>query len=929
MTGTVREQRTKRKVQRKRAAYTAAQQAGASQRALRHLKRSYQRSRQHWVKQRSKRTFQILAQVRRKQAQVQQRHKAWKQGLKFATWNTRGLGARQGAYAPELKIKCFIQRMIRQNWGGLVLTDVKGETETREFKVAGRIWTLIVRGRIGFLLEDVWTEWWRSGGSRTYASGDRVCGLQLPRQGWRRGLYLVGVYAPTSDVSAGERQTLRTQVSEVLHMAHATSTRVVLGDFNAEMGNNQDPHQPGAVVMGRFGHPKLTVAGAEWRAWAEREEYIHCHSRYQHYHRWTWKHPRYHSEHELDHVFLDAHSHWHLQNCRTLQEGPSVDWPWTDYTDHNPVEVKLRHGKLWHTRRKQQVALTKPDVKKLRGQSEEAAQLREQWVAQVEEQLARFRTTVGHTTPNQNWEQICNICRDTAVQVCGVLEQAQGQPWLQGKEQEIRLLDQIIAQARQEDKRVRQNADRLPPAQLGPLKQRKRAYLNEVRNMKRNSLQQWEEQWMNEKADAADQAATQGRMGSLFQIIRELSQAKEHRKRFGLRRSDNPQQEAEDWKEHFRIIQEGVGNIPDEVWQDITPQGPPVQWLNSPPTHEEFTKAIRDMSCGKAPGADQFMTEYLKIGGPVLLAEVFAVVTTVWDKALRADPGQEAESWPVKWKEGIIFPLWKRKGERHNKNNWRGITLLSVGSKLVARICAARLQYWSRTWLNPLQFGFKKGSGIDDVQQITRTILEEAAGSIHEKVVLLRFFDLEKAYPKVCRPGLWKLLEVKGCPAEFLRVLKAVHDHTASAVRFEGSLSTSFLPERGLRAGCPSSPILFNIYHSGMLEVFRARRLRAAEAKDLIPGIVWDFKVDGKIGKRRMDRLEEGRNVKSRVIGDFAYADDTGIVGEAEEAVQAEEIFALTVSDFAGKINRAKTEGLRVTADTPPGTNVPFLGENM
>ena len=59
--------------------------------------------------------------------------------------------------------------------------------------------------------------------------------------------------------------------------------------------------------------------------------------------------------------------------------------------------------------------------------------------------------------------------------------------------------------------------------------------------MKRTSLHQWEEQWMNEKADAADQAATQGRMGSLFQIIRELSQAKEHRKRFGLRRSDNPQ----------------------------------------------------------------------------------------------------------------------------------------------------------------------------------------------------------------------------------------------------------------------------------------------------------------------------------------------------------------------------------------------------
>ena len=112
-----------------------------------------------------------------------------------------------------------------------------------------------------------------------------------------------------------------------------------------------------------------------------------------------------------------------------------------------------------------------------------------------------------------------------------------------------------------------------------------------------------------------------------------------------------------------------------------------------------------------------------------------------------------------------------------------------------------------------------------------------------------------------------------------------------------------------------------------MLEVW-ARRIRAAEARDFTPGINWDLKVDGKIGKRRMDRLEEGRNVKSRVISDVAYADDTGIVGEAEEVVQAEEIFALTLADFAGKINRAKTEGLRVTADIPPDTNVPFLGES-
>lgn len=122
----------------------------------------------------------------------------------------------------------------------------------------------------------------------------------------------------------------------------------------------------------------------------------------------------------------------------------------------------------------------------------------------------------------------------------------------------------------------------------------------------------------------------------------------------------------------------------------------------------------------------------------------------------------------------IIFPLWKRKGDRHDRNTWRGITLLSVGSKLIARICAACLQRWAKTWLNPFQFGFRKGSGVDDVQQITRTLLEEIAGSVHEKVILFRFFDLEKAHPKVAGHALWNILEIKGCPPAYGKSLKGI-----------------------------------------------------------------------------------------------------------------------------------------------------------
>ena len=322
-----------------------------------------------------------------------------------------------------------------------------------------------------------------------------------------------------------------------------------------------------------------------------------------------------------------------------------------------------------------------------------------------------------------------------------------------------------------------------------------------------------------------------------------------------------------------------------------------------------------------------FMAEYLKFGGPALRAELFSLVQLIWSRAGTAEDGLETQQWPQAWTKGIIFPLWKRKGDRHDRNTWRGITLLSVGSKLVARICAARLQRWTRTWLNPFQFGFRKGSGVDDVQQITRSLLEEIAGSVHEKVILLRFFDLEKAYPKVARHALWKILEIKGCPPLMLKVLKALHNHTASSVRFEGAQSTAFVPERGLREGCPSSPILFNIYHHCIMGVFRARRARKALELQAEPGILWNYKVDGKVGKRRADRTEEGRNTKQRLIGDFAYADDSGIIGEATEVVLAEKLFAMTIADFAGKVNAGKTEGLRVSSQAAASYDVPFHGE--
>ena len=71
-------------------------------------------------------------------------------------------------------------------------------------------------------------------------------------------------------------------------------------------------------------------------------------------------------------------------------------------------------------------------------------------------------------------------------------------------------------------------------------------------------LRQWEEDWMNQKAEAANVAADTGQSGTLFQTIKDFIQVKEHRRSFRFRRDANPQEEAEARKEHFAQIQAGV-----------------------------------------------------------------------------------------------------------------------------------------------------------------------------------------------------------------------------------------------------------------------------------------------------------------------------------------------------------------------------------
>ena len=652
----------KTKLHDRQHAMHTARLAGASKKALRTHRRRIGHTIQALHKCKRKRTTLLLHQQRTRLQLYRHRTSECRKRPIVATWNTRGFQANTQTVQGEIKLKCLIHRMLIQKWGCIVLTDIKGVDGTHSFSYGGRTWTLISRGKGGFLLEDVWTTWRRDGGSKVYTDGPRVSGIQFPRVGWRRGLYITGVYAPTSDSTVEERQLLRDQINQVQAMAQSTSIRLLAGDFNAELGNNQTDHAVGNLAVGPFGNPRVSTAGWEWRQWAETTGFRECASRFRLRHRWTWRHPRYQSEHELDHVFIHEEHLWHLVSCRILQEGPNVDnveWPWSEYTDHNPVEITLRHGKMWGHHTPKRPSPPKPDVARMRGMSTEATRLRHLWVNEVETRLAALSQELP--TLEARWEQISSICRDTAVQICGVLQKRVGAPWMFGREEEIKQLDQHIAQARAADRHIQHNPLNLDPVEFQTQKRRKRLDLRQARKYKRDQLHTWEMQWINAQAQMADNAAARHDMGLVFKVVKELANVEDSQRRFGRRTERHPEDAAEAWKHHFQQIQAGAGIGPEHVWADILPVESNADWLCTPPSHEEILKAIRDMEYGRVPGADMFMAEYLKLAGPKLLQEIEQVVTRAWKYSSEANQGEEAFHWPKKWKQGIIIPLWKKR----------------------------------------------------------------------------------------------------------------------------------------------------------------------------------------------------------------------------------------------------------------------------
>ena len=160
-----------------------------------------------------------------------------------------------------------------------------------------------------------------------------------------------------------------------------------------------------------------------------------------------------------------------------------------------------------------------------------------------------------------------------------------------------------------------------------------------------------------------------------------------------------------------------------------------------------------------------------------------------------------SEEYPVDWARGLIFPIFKGGPEelRYNPLKYRGITLLSVLGKIYAATLNERVTNWieKKGILVEEQAGFRRDRSTVDQIYIMNELVKNRRS--RAKKTYCCFIDIQKAYDRVWREGLWEKLHEYGLRGKMWRVLRSIYGCVESSVLVNDSETRFFTIEVGLR----------------------------------------------------------------------------------------------------------------------------------
>ena len=254
------------------------------------------------------------------------------------------------------------------------------------------------------------------------------------------------------------------------------------------------------------------------------------------------------------------------------------------------------------------------------------------------------------------------------------------------------------------------------------------------------------------------------------------------------------------WVSHFQEVFAGRENVNYQSIQcTLTTVSTDNAMLNSEISIDDINGAIKQLRPGKSPGLDQVLGEMLKCSRSLMLPCLHRLFNAIFNQG----------NFPALWSQSLIVPIHK-KGSFTDPDNYRGITLTSILSKIFLHVINARLQLWAddNEIIGDEQAGCRKGHSTVDNVFIVHSIVQKYLFR-HKKLYVL-FVDFKKAFDSVNRQALWFILEQYGIGGKMLKLLKSMYESVRCCVRCQSETSAFFESCCGLKQGCKLSPLCFS-----------------------------------------------------------------------------------------------------------------------
>lgn len=692
------------------------------------------------------------------------------------------------------------------------------------------------------------------------AINERIMCVRIPLTE-ERFTTIISVYAPTLTSDGDSKASFYNQLNQTIQAIPPTDKLVVLGDFNARVGKDHrlwegilghhgigSSNTNGQLLLGLCAEHELTITNTLFRLPTRQKT--------------TWRHPRSKHWHILDYVLTRSRDRKDVHITRSM---PGADDCWTDHR----LLISRFNFRIRRTPRRPTANTShrRFDCRKLLN-----PHVQQNFKAALQ---GRLTVPLGLASVEKHWTTLRDAMSQAAEETIGYTRKA-NQDWFNEYDELISLLIEAKRQAR-----LAYDNNPTPDN-----KHRHKLALAECQRGIRDAQNTWWQRKAAEIQNFADQrdlrqlyAATKEVFGPTRSSVGGLKDID------GVTTITDSEGILLRWKSHFENLLNDHADTPDDLLR-MTPQHPVRQWMSLPPSMQELNKAINHMKPGKAPGPDNIPLELITFGGPELKNSLLLLILKIW----------ETKSPPSDFRDSNIITIFK-KGDREDCNNYRGISLLSIASKIFARILLNRLLTLAEDVLPESQCGFRPSRGAVDMIFCARQLQEKSREQ--QQPIAFIFWDLKKAFDKVPRPAMWAVLAKFGCPPDFVALVRALHDGMMGRVCHQSAISDAFPITGGLKQGCVLAPTCFSLYTAAMLN----------EIPPETPGIDLRYRMDG--GVFNLARLRARTRTNNMLVRELQYADDNATSSQTIEEIQrTADAYNAAYERFGMQVNIGKTKAL-------------------